>query len=362
MANCPLPPHVSRCPPITTYSIGGAIYVMLQLCDSNGKLLAVYQLCDGIPTGTPSYYDLTGAAYTPVGTPRDCSSNPGDVEQSIFCDNATDPPTPFIARVRWDDNGDLVPDQTGTYGIDGVTPYTPTGTISVCGGDVIDSEFAGPLCEKDAAGDTVGYVFHKIFYRGQVQVATALAGYKLAAPNVWIDPYVVGAGNTLDECSPGSTIKIVCRCDDADADGVGEISYKEIISISNSGVPTLLSTYNRTLTAVYAPVSPVDCSVPGDNLVAARARYKVVSGPATWVLGADSVLPTSSVAVAVVAVGSVATPPTMTDAGGSNSLFSGQSLSWSTQFARNVSGLRTPLVFTANAGDILTVSWVEESV
>ena len=323
-------------------------------------MLAVYQLCNGLISGTPDYYTLTGTPYTPVGTPKDCATVPGDVEQSIFCDNITDPPTPFIARTRWDDNGDLVPEQTGTYALDGITPYTPLGTISVCGGDIVDTEFAGPLCEKDATGNTVGYIWHKIFYRGQTQLAAVLTGYKLATPNVWVDPYVVAVGNTLAECSPGSTIKIECACDDADGDSVGEVSYRKIVSISNSGNVTLLATYNRALTALYTPVSPVDCNVPGDNLVAARARYKTLSGVGTWVLGADSALPTSSVSVAVISVGNVATPPTVTDSGGTYPLFSGQALSWSTQFSRDVSGLRPPLVFTSNLGDSLAVAWVEE--
>lgn len=601
---CAIPGNVSKCAALQTYSIGGTEYVTLELCDNNGKLLAVYELCNGAITGTPTYYDLAGAAYTPVGSPHSCDL--GDFEQFVFCDTATDPPTPFISRVRWDENGDLVPEQTGTYELDGLTPYTPTGAVTVCGGDVVDTEFVGPLCEKDAAGNTVGTVWHKIFYRGQTKIGAALAGYKASAATTWVDPYVLGAGNTIVNCSEEGTsdvvktcadaakqaigyganllsngdlnqslgvgatsaptvgwttgytpvnniyaggagtyglfstnagaltagdpvasailaqgdrslvvnvgpntatpilswaniylengkdyaleidaailnnpfalavrvdgvqvvaltapvttgkwertstvftwsgssgfhtvsinsnsalaagndhaldnvslrkafasqtetltkesysdtvraivdqivkiagcnddrrdtllaeistllsnqnpsqIDVVCRCDDTDADGIFESSYKQIVSISPEGVVTILANYNQSLSAKYTPVSPGDCSVPGDNLVAARPRYKVLTGVGTWVLGADSALPTSSVAVSVIAVGNVAMPPTVTDVGGTSPLFVGLSLSWSAQFPRDIAGLRTPLVFTSHVGDVLAISWIEE--
>lgn len=602
---CPLPENVSKCLAQPVYSIGGSDYIALELCDNNGKLLAVYELCSGVLSGAPTYYTLAGAAYTPVGTPRNCDAA-GDFEQFVFCDNITDPPTPFISRVLWDSNLDLIPDKTGTFALDGITPYTPLGTISVCGGDVVDAEMVGPICEKDATGVTVGKAWHKIFYRGQTQIATALVGYKLAAPGTWIDPYVVGAGNTLAICDDSSTaqiiddcgdagrnviaygenlltngnfedstgagatssngpgwttgytptaniyatgagsyaffttnagavtnaasagvlaigsrsiavnvgpntalpilawtniylengqtyallldtamfgapygigvyvdgvlqvpitppvaantwertkttftwtgvtgnhtvsinsnnaagagndhafdnielrtafpantevrtpesysdtvraivdqivettgcnddrrdellaqiakaianaktpeIEILCKCDDVNADGVGEVSYKEIVSIAPDGTVTSLAIFNQGMTAAYTPVNPVSCEVPGDNLTAAKPRYKVLTNAATWVLGADSALPTSSVAVSVIAVGNIATPPTVTDAGGTYPLFAGQSVAWATQFQRDVSGLRPPLTFTCTAGSVIAVSWLEEVI
>lgn len=356
---CPLPDSVSKCLAQPVYNVGGSDYIALQVCDNNGQLLAVYELCSGVLSGAPTYYDLSGNAYTPSGTPRSCEA--GDFEQFVFCDTDTDPPTPFISRVRWDENGDLVPEATGTFALDGLTPFTPVGPITVCGGDVVDAELVGPLCEKDATGNIVGNAWHKIFYRGQAQISTALVGYKLATPSTWLDPYVVGAGNALSICSSG-TIDILCKCDDTDADGIGETAYKEVVSISANGTVTVLATYNRTMTAAYTPVSPVDCSVPGDNLIAMSPRYKVLTNASTWVLGADSVIPTSSVSVSVIAVGNIATPPTVTDAGGTYPLFAGQSVSWSTQFDRDVSGLKPPLTFTCTAGSTLAISWQEESV
>ena len=173
-----------------------------------------------------------------------------------------------------------------------------------------------------------------------------------------ITPYTVQG--TVKSCATDGRLEVLCACSDDDGDGIGETSYKKLVYIGQDGSVTFLANYDRTLTNKYTPISPVDCNVPGDNLVAARARYKTISNVGTWVLGADSALPTSSVSVAVVSVGNVATPPTVTDAGGTYPLFYGQALSWSTQFSRDVSGLRPPLVFTSNLGDSLAVAWVEE--
>lgn len=163
-------------------------------------------------------------------------------------------------------------------------------------------------------------------------------------------------------CLPSSAgkIEIVCRCDDTDGDGVGDISYKEIVKIDDAGTVTLLATYNRTMTAPYTPVSPIDCSVPGDNLVAVEPHYKVLTGAQTWSVAADATLPVTSVTVMVIAAGTVA--PTVTDAGGTYPLFAGQSVSWSTIYARDVAGLRAPLVFTCTAGSTLAVAWTEEVI
>ena len=157
-ASCTIPDGVSKCPPIQVYSIGGTEYAALQVCDNNGALLAVYQLCAGVISGAPTYYTLTGASYTPVGTLHDCSAG-SDFEQLIFCDTDTDPPTPFISRVRWDENGDLVPEATGTFALDGVTPYTPVGIVSVCGGDVLE---VLPICFTVNATPTVKHQAYKV--------------------------------------------------------------------------------------------------------------------------------------------------------------------------------------------------------
>lgn len=243
------------------------------VCDASGKsMYAVLLFCNGAPKAgsAPSYFDFTGTAvtpvlpvgacsgsdwedeilcdrgssnhqfirrfalgnngdlipeltgnfeldgitpYTPVGPVGPCT--PGDFEQNVFCDGGNND-QPFISRVRFDESGDLIPDQTGTFALDGVTPYTPVGPVKVCGGDVVDIEFQGPLCEKDPSGQIVGQAWHKIVHRGSVQLSDTLAGYRTSNPSAWIEPYTIIAGNTLEacdniasrDCSPSSDVEL----------------------------------------------------------------------------------------------------------------------------------------------------------
>lgn len=76
---CPLPTIVNPCPPQRVFVVGGAQYVSFLLCDSaNGnQVITVFELCDGVPSGAPSFYDLNGDLYTPVGTISDCNNSSG---------------------------------------------------------------------------------------------------------------------------------------------------------------------------------------------------------------------------------------------------------------------------------------------
>lgn len=132
MASCPAPPSwVSDCPPITTYNVGGTDYIAYLLCDTNGtEVLGVFTLCDGVPSGAPTYYDLQGSPYTPIGEPKPCG-NGSSYEQEVFCDSGNNDHA-FISRVRFDENGDLIPEQSGTFEVDQVTPYAPVGPVHVC--------------------------------------------------------------------------------------------------------------------------------------------------------------------------------------------------------------------------------------
>jgi hypothetical protein len=201
---CPIPAGVSKCPPITVYSVGGTEYVAFGRCDSanNQQVLVVFQMCNGVPSGAPSAYDMQGNTYTVLGQLVDCAtnSNNSDYEQHILCDTSVNPPKPFVSRVAFNSDGDLIPDLTGTFELDGTTPYAPVGPVSVCGGDTADIEFQGPLCEKDPSGQIVGQVWHKIIHRGTVQISDTLAGYQTSNPSVWVEPYTITAGNTLEAC------------------------------------------------------------------------------------------------------------------------------------------------------------------
>lgn len=161
------------------------------ICDANGQTLyAVLLFCEGAPKAgmAPSYFDLSGTAVTPALPLRSCAAqsdweqnvlcdrgnsnhqffsrlglmtdgnlNPdltgnfeldgvtaytpvgpvgpctaGDFEQNVFCDTSVSPPKPFISRVRFDENGDVAADDTGTFELDGVTVYTPVGPVALC--------------------------------------------------------------------------------------------------------------------------------------------------------------------------------------------------------------------------------------
>lgn len=143
---CPLPDDISKCPAVRTYSVGGTEYTLIKSCDANGEFIAVYQLCAGKLSGPPTNYTLAGLPYTPQGTVADCNSG-FDFEQFVFCDTGTSPATPFISRVRFDENGDLVPDASGTFALDAITPYTPVGAVTVCGSGTLPPQ---SFCFKDS--------------------------------------------------------------------------------------------------------------------------------------------------------------------------------------------------------------------
>ncbi|HPC92141.1 MAG TPA: hypothetical protein P5317_07665 [Myxococcota bacterium] len=141
MANpCPIPTYVDKCPPTATYQVGGTDYIAFLWCDAgnNKDVLAVFQICDGVFSGAPEFYDpTTGAAYTPVGAVGRCKDS---VDYEILCDKGTDPNTKIIAV--W--NNSTVPPTLSyfTPAADGtLTAYTPVGLISACpDSDVEDTQ------------------------------------------------------------------------------------------------------------------------------------------------------------------------------------------------------------------------------
>lgn len=211
MPACPVPANVDRCPPIQVYQVGGTTYIGYLFCDKGNsqQVLAVYQFCNGVPAGAPTFYDpSTGAVYTPVGSVGICSES--DFEQTVFCDTAISPPKPFISRVVFTDDNDIVADLTGTFELDAVTPYTPVGPVTVCGGDTVDTELVGPLCERDTTNAIIGQFWHRIQFRGTVMVSATLAGFKMTAPQTWVDPYVIAATSTTGSCASTKNCK-TCR-------------------------------------------------------------------------------------------------------------------------------------------------------
>ncbi|MDQ1018957.1 hypothetical protein [Streptomyces afghaniensis] len=73
---------------------------------------------------------------------------------------------------------------------------------------------------------------------------------------------------TLGPCAADGCARQVVqstRCDDADGDGTGEITYVELWAVDpcNGGAPELIGTYqDGDLAQPYTPVAPVDCPAP----------------------------------------------------------------------------------------------------
>lgn len=168
----------------------------------------------------------------------------------------------------------------------------------------------------------------------------------------------------IKQCGATSTLEVICRCDDTDGDGIPDKLFRSVLAIDSDGVTSILANYEQDLITPYTPISPGECDEIGDSLNRIVPRYTVLKGAnKTWTLGVDSILPTTSVTIVCVAVGDPITPPTITDAVGTNPIFQGMSVGWSTQFSRDVSGLKAPLILTTNhANDVLSVVWSTETV
>ncbi|MDI9829690.1 hypothetical protein [Streptomyces sp. KAU_LT] len=77
---------------------------------------------------------VTGGTYTPTGTVTVCPAGVAQPERDLLqlCDTATDGTvTAFVRDYARDENGAIV--GHSDYDLDGA-PYTPTGTVGVCGG------------------------------------------------------------------------------------------------------------------------------------------------------------------------------------------------------------------------------------
>ncbi|MFB7496085.1 hypothetical protein ACFC09_15560 [Streptomyces sp. NPDC056161] len=169
-------------------------------------LRAIVFDCAGAPTGTrdlaldgTSLYEVRGEVGTCSG---DGSGGGGaapgpDTEVVQLCDLATDGTSaPFLRQLTFQPGADT-PTVTDTA-LDGVTPYTPSGAVGVCGGP---------------------------------------------------EP----------EC-PAENVLSACRCDDTDGDGLADTEYVELLAVDCTGVLTSIGTYTSDLAAPYTPTAPVDCT------------------------------------------------------------------------------------------------------
>ncbi|WP_328434577.1 hypothetical protein [Streptomyces sp. NBC_00425] len=114
--------------------------VELAGCDATSAVQFLRTLVTDCETGdvvATTDTDLAGAPYVVTGDVGQCTpvvqdpSAGADTEVVPLCDNATDPATPFLRRLTFDDAGVLA--STVDTDLDG-SPYTVSGNAVVCGG------------------------------------------------------------------------------------------------------------------------------------------------------------------------------------------------------------------------------------
>ena len=156
-------------------------------------------------------------------------------------------------------------------------------------------------------------------------------------------------------------IEVVCRCDDTNADGLPDKSYKALVKLNDDGTTSHLADYENDLITSYTPVAPMACAAVGSNLARVKPYYKILTGAGTWTLNTDSQAPTISVSVGVKTIGNPATPPTLQTAAGTSNLLADSVVSFSAQYPRDIAGLEPPFIVTTFAGDVVLISWTTES-
>ncbi|MFI1956952.1 hypothetical protein ACH46L_03425 [Streptomyces althioticus] len=266
--------------------------------------------------------------------------------------------TAFLRTVCRSCDGVLV--SVTDTGLDGETPYTPTGTVTTCSGSsgsggggqepAPDVELV-QLCDlpADEGADPVPFLRHLVYEPGvstPTVTDTTLDG---------VTPYEVTgtAGVCPAEQQPceAQSVLTECRWDDTDGDGIADAAYVELIGVSCDGTLSSLGTYREDLSEPYTPVSPVDPEedpqdAPKATFVQAH-RVELAAG-ASW--NADSVVLLQSVtATAHGGTGQITT------ADGSSTLYDGESVTWSVS-RDDDTALTGPLTITAGPGTV-TVSY-----
>lgn len=164
-----------------------------------------------------------------------------------------------------------------------------------------------------------------------------------------------GDGGTSSAVSPCDVQNVlqVCRCDDADGDGIADTDYVELLGVDCEGVLTSLGAYTADLTGPYTPVSPVDCSDEAggaDPAFGVQARRVELAAGASWSAAAFPALQS----VTAIAHGGTGT---ITAADGASTLHTGEAATWSV--ARDADAALTgPLTITADSGTV-TITWTQ---
>ena len=178
--------------------------------------------CEGQLTPLGTYTCDLSAPYTPAA-PVDCDPGgdapppePCDTAVMTLCDTAADGTTvPFLRRVAFTCSGTVL--DVTNVALDGVTPYTPAGTVG--------------MCPPSPAPQTGGGILQ------------------------------------------------ADRCDDTNGDGIPDVWYVELLHVDGTGQLASLGTYTCDLSAPYTPAAPVDCDAAastGDAEPAVRVQARRV--------------------------------------------------------------------------------------
>ncbi|PSK57984.1 hypothetical protein B0E38_01829 [Streptomyces sp. 111WW2] len=394
----------------------------VQACEETQFTKVYTQECDG--SVSVSWLDADGVATDPpegdqVPCGTGCGAGGGrnlDVEPVLLCDVQPDGTiTEFLRHYSYGSAGQVA--LTLDTGLDGVTPYSPTGTVGRCQPEGRDVELT-PMCVVD---NTSGDVIQRILAEVTYDTATGeRLGVTYVDPLTW-GPVAMPVGTHLDLCPveepeptpdvevvqlcdlvdgqepvpflrhlvylPGATSPTVldtaldgttpyspagavgacstpcavqsvieaCRCDDTDGDGLPDTGYVELLGVDCEGSVTSLGTYLPDLSAPYTPVAPVACDTV-DEEEGADPPHGVQARRVELTAGAswDAAAVPALQSVTVVAHSGTGT---ITTADGPSTLRPGESVTWSV--VRDVDAALTgPLTITTVTGTV-TVSWTQ---
>ncbi|MGX1301339.1 hypothetical protein RKD35_002827 [Streptomyces albogriseolus] len=342
----------------------GAFELAGILCDTDpatgdvlGLVLVQYAYNpDGSLAGVDLVDPATGDPYGPLqGELRNCPAGQAQPELDlvVLCDVQADgTATPFVRDYRRDENTEIVGHTD--YALDGA-PYFPSGTVGICPTEVpgpvpvIPQVFHGELLLCDANGP---------FVRKLVQApdgtVTDVVDLTLDGALYTPVPGTVGQCQPEPDC-PAQSVLEVCKCDDADGDGIPETGYVELVAVDCAGVTSSVGTYLPDYSAPYNPVAPLPCDT-GEDLGApptfgVQAHRLELAPGQTW--DADDVATLQ--AVTATARGGTGT---VTTADGPSTLHDGETAAWAV--ARDVHARLTgPLTITADDGTV-TVAYTRE--
>ncbi|MEW2568321.1 hypothetical protein [Streptomyces sp. NPDC047070] len=333
----------------------GALDVRLTLADDAVSARAqVVRACDG----TTTLVDIETGQTVPdtatiVTCPCTCStsgsSGGDDAEVLVLCDVDGAVSTPFLRHLVYTD-GTGLPTVTDTA-LDGSTPYVPAGTVGVCAGAAVepgvDVELL-PMCVvDDATGGIVQRIVAEVRYDTETGDRLSVA---YVDPVTW-GPVALPGGTHVDVCPaeaeecPATSVIEACRCDDTDADGVGDLTYVELLGVDCAGAVTSLGTFTEDLSAPYTPVAPVECPDEGAEPATGVQAHRIELDPGD--LWDAAAWPTLQSVTAVAHGGS----GTVTTDDGTSTLHDTEAATWSV--ARDTDALLTgPLTIEAGPGTV----------